>query len=634
MASGSFVKYITPKSKKYPKRAYLKVWWESTPIGNNKSKVHAWAKIYRPYTVSSKATKSVEINIAGVNAGATVPGGWGGKGWTNKIIDKEVTVTHGTDGKKSIYIRVAAQLDCKFNGAYYDGAIKTDKELCVLDNLLTKTSIGINNYNLRLDDVLVIDLLQRKTSTVRHDITLTVGKYTHKILSKSADDGVTTSYKFTLDHSILLDAMPSSRTTAKVTCTTYNGTTSLGSTSDTFNLSLRGIIDSIWIDRSMVDILPKDSIFSDRIIYGYSLLDILVKIKDTDLVGGNRNDYSKVNTIKIDEISEGKWELPQYIMYLGEGVARKYSSVKSTTFTPGVNTLHVNATDNRGVKAQPLELKFYVNPYTKPSISNFTVERCLQDGTPNKNGTYAKVTLDYKYSKCNHTIYEETPSDENSGNRVSFTIKQKLESESDTNYKVLVTKTDITDTSFTAIYSNYSVDNRYNFSVEVSDLLGNKANSYCELGTEEILIDMYKKSVCIGGVCNRETAFEVNLDSYFEGTIYGTVQANTSDIRLKELADDDLIPLLDIWDEMTVVLFKYKDGDDKIQTGVIAQEIIELFNKNGIDWNKYGLVYQDPYTGYYSINYEFLNQLSILKVKLLQLELLSINERLDKIENK
>ena len=192
-----------------------------------------------------------------------------------------------------------------------------------------------------------------------------------------------------------------------------------------------------------------------------------------------------------------------------------------------------------------------------------------------------------------------------------------------------------TNLGLSKIYQNYSIDNRYNFKLEIDDRFDTLSNvSYYELGTEDILIDMYKNSVCIGGVSNRESAFEVNLDSYFEGTIHGTVQTNASDIRLKELVDDDLIPLLKIWDEMTVVLFKYKDYNNKIQAGVIAQEIIELFNKYEIDWKKYGIVYQDPYTGYYSINYEFLNQLSILKVKLLQWKLLSIDQRLEKLENK
>lgn len=46
------------------------------------------------------------------------------------------------------------------------------------------------------------------------------------------------------------------------------------------------------------------------------------------------------------------------------------------------------------------------------------------------------------------------------------------------------------------------------------------------------------------------------------------------------------------------------------------------------------MVYIDKDTGYYSINYEFINQLTAVKLKQLQVEMSSLEKRLDKLENK
>lgn len=639
MASSSFVKYITPKTDKYPNRAYLKVWWESTPIGNNKSNVHVWAKIYRPYTVSSTATKDVELTVAGVKKNSTVPGGWGGKGWTDKIIENTVTVTHDSEGQKKIYIQCAAELTCKFNGTYYSDPVVTSKTLCTLDNLLTKTSISLDKTSCSIGDTVKIKL-SRKTSTVRHKITATFDEYSKTILSRSNDNGSTASYDFNLTPS-LIDHMSSKSVTVKIACTTYNNLTSLGSITKSFTLSLRDT-DRIRITEDMVTFtyapLYSAHDITEVPVYQWSSVDFKIKIPDSYLPGSYSSKYNRIrridgylnnsttknSSITLVDSSDYVSDINNHTNTNFEGSLKNsgFTVLKNDLLKSGDNTLTLYAIDNRGLKSEPLNITVTTYPRNAIIINSATFLRCLENGTIDKTGTNVKFNAEIDFSSINNL------------NELTIRIYQKLEAEDKSEYKLIDTIKTKSGT-ISKIYQNYSIDNRYNFKLEIDDRFDTLSNvSYYELGTEDILIDMYKNSVCIGGVSNRESAFEVNLDSYFEGTIYGTVQTNASDMRLKELVDDDLIPLLKIWDEMTVVLYKYKDYNNKIQAGVIAQEIIELFNKHEIDWKKYGIVYQDPYTGYYSINYEFLNQLSILKVKLLQWKLLSIDQRLEKLENK
>ena len=78
--------------------------------------------------------------------------------------------------------------------------------------------------------------------------------------------------------------------------------------------------------------------------------------------------------------------------------------------------------------------------------------------------------------------------------------------------------------------------------------------------------------------------------------IYATnATINTSDRNAKQniaVIDDKL---LEAWDKVSLVSFKFKDavekkGDDaRTHTGYIAQETKEELNKNGIDARKYGL---------------------------------------------
>ena len=168
----------------------------------------------------------------------------------------------------------------------------------------------------------------------------------------------------------------------------------------------------------------------------------------------------------------------------------------------------------------------------------------------------------------------------------------------------------------------------------MSHTFGNTSESIAEVGTEELLADFSPTSVAIGKVAERERAFEVEFPAYFSKEIYGTVQVTTSDGRLKDICSTDVTPLLPIWNELQVVLFRYNNYEDtKIQAGLIAQDVIALFEKYNLDWRDYGVIYEAD-TGYYSINYNFINTLSIEVVKTLLRGYESLERRVKALESR
>ena len=74
------------------------------------------------------------------------------------------------------------------------------------------------------------------------------------------------------------------------------------------------------------------------------------------------------------------------------------------------------------------------------------------------------------------------------------------------------------------------------------------------------------------------------------------------------------------------------DKEKKIHIGLIAQQVVEWFDEEELDWEKYGLVYRDDKAGYYSLNYEFINQLGMYKIKILEEQVRYALSQIEKLQ--
>ena len=613
MASGSFTKQVG--NRNYAENEYIKVWWESTPDPeNNRSKVHVWAKMYRPWSLAVDFNQDIEYWINGEKY-TTSRYGWRGSGWTKAYLDKTVYVPHNDEGKKTVKIRVRTQVKAWLDD--YVGWVDTGYQKCKLDNLDRKSEISVDKAVATLGETIKVTL-RRSSSKVRHTIVLKIGDQKFYILKKDNDDGKTNEFSYTLSPEELLPYMASQTVSASVIVKTYLDSTGLGTNNRSISLNIRRNVDKPSLNVSDIHVQPvhiSNNFTSEYFIQNKSKANII--INPTTALG----DAGAIKTYTVSI----------------NGVSANYNTnnitIENVLGVAGRNKITVEVIDGRGVRSDPVHYEFNVLPWGAPLILNFNVSRCLADGTLNKSGAYAKVSFDYKFYNCNqdNDVNIEI-SVRNPLNGENFTLKKVWSSNSASSGDII---NEATGSISEVLNGTFSIDNSFEFKLRIYDTLGGTAEYYENISTEELLIDLYEKGVAVGKVVERTTdngVFEVGWDAYFDGIIYGNVQTNVSDVRNKLLVDNDINKLLDIWDKLSVVLFKYRDSDNKILAGLIAQDVISIFSANGLDWRDYGVVYDDPATGYYSINYEFINQLSMLKVKMVQSQLNDLAERVAKLE--
>ena len=112
-----------------------------------------------------------------------------------------------------------------------------------------------------------------------------------------------------------------------------------------------------------------------------------------------------------------------------------------------------------------------------------------------------------------------------------------------------------------------------------------------------------------------------NISNTAEGTIGGNkAWTNSSDKRLKEDIADVPEVFSAIWYELQPKIFRWNEinkGDNTLHFGLIAQDVIDVFTKYGLDWRNYGFVSTIPVEGveYFAITYEYYN---ILTAKVLK----------------
>lgn len=119
-----------------------------------------------------------------------------------------------------------------------------------------------------------------------------------------------------------------------------------------------------------------------------------------------------------------------------------------------------------------------------------------------------------------------------------------------------------------------------------------------------------------------------NISNTAGGTIGGNkAWTNSSDSRLKEDIRDIPAVFCAIWAELQPKMFRWNElnnGDNTLHFGLIAQDVIEVFSKYGLDYRNYGFVATIPVEGveYFAITYEYYN---ILTAKVLKNTLEEVN---------
>lgn len=116
----------------------------------------------------------------------------------------------------------------------------------------------------------------------------------------------------------------------------------------------------------------------------------------------------------------------------------------------------------------------------------------------------------------------------------------------------------------------------------------------------------------------------------------GYVMTHTSDVRLKKDITDLPPELMHAIEEVEFKQFKLIKGNDKFKYGIIAQDLVQAFNKYGLNYKEYEIVEEvqvdlTDKTLYFMIDYE---QVLILKNQLLEDKVKSLERKVEKILEK
>jgi len=353
----------------------LKIAWtvDSQSVANNTSSVTAKVQLVSTgssYTINSSATKSGSLTINGTkytfNFTASLSGNQ-----TKTLYTKTVTVAHNADGTKTCSFSATCGINVTLSGTYYgnvtasgSGTFDTIARASTISSVTS--SVSVNGTNA------VTVSITRAASGFTHTVVFSFGSY-----SKTTT-GVGTSTSYAIPTS-WLNAIPSATSgTAKVTVTTYSGSTKIGSAvSKNFTLTVPSTvvptISSISITETVAGINAQFGGFVQ------SKSRPKVTITAAGALGSTIKAYKTV--------LDGK-------TYTGS------APTTSTLATAGNRTATITVTDSRGRTASATRT-IAVIAYAAPKINTFTALRANGLGNADDNGTMALARIKFGISSVN-----------------------------------------------------------------------------------------------------------------------------------------------------------------------------------------------------------------------------------------
>ena len=455
---------------------------DSQSVANNTSTVTAKVQLVSTgssYTIVSSASKSGSLTINGTkytfNFSAALSGNQ-----TKTLFTKTVTVSHNADGTKTCAFSATCGIAVTLSGTYYgnitasgSGVFNTIARASTISSVTA--SVAVNGTNA------VTVAITRASSSFTHTVVFTFGSYTQTVNNV----GTSTSYAIPTSW---LNAIPNGTSgTAKVTVTTYSGSTKIGSAvSKNFTLTVPATV------------VPT--------ISGVTLSEGVSGLAAQ--FGGYVQAKSKLS-VKITAAGTLSSTIKSYKTVV-QGVTFTGASITSGVLMhSGTSTVTITVTDSRGRTASTTR-SITVIPYTSPKIISFQGFRSLANGTESYEGTYVNSAVNFSVSPVNNK------------NTASYTLEYKLQT--------ATTWTKLTSGTVYALNSNiisasgaFSVDSSYDIRLTVADFF-TTVTSTIEIPTAFTLLDFNAsgKGLAFGKVSEKD-GMEIALDVEFIGKITGTI---------------------------------------------------------------------------------------------------------------
>ena len=486
MASGNFISSTGTNANLYV------VWSSTTNVAANTSSVTAVVYL-RSYTMRFTALTNSYITINGNQLK-----------FNGKVINKSsssltdtelarhtVNVTHNSDGKKSIVITANLDFNGTVSGTYIDDI--TASKTVTLDTIPRASGLSVPAS---------VNTGSNLTAT----ISLANSAFTHKLeyFIGGASKGVsgtiaagTTTYAHAIQHAWVPNANSATMT---VRLYTYSGSTEVGRTEKTVTVNVP------------TNLVPSVTSITPTVVNGLNSLGNVVATGGYCVEG-----KSQVKLVVAATPGSGS-TLSSY-EFSGPNISGNATTLTSTSATvtssivktPGTARYGVIAKDQRPNRASTQKTTdVTVYSYASPQITSITAQRCNADGTLNKDGTYAWVTVNTSHSSVN-----------GANKRVVTLYSSKDNYASGT---VVLAATNTANT-FSGVYgSGFNIGSAYTIRAVITDSYNtrNTINKSTTLKVAERTLNIAKdgNGLAIGGLSSVTSAtsapkFECNWDATF-----------------------------------------------------------------------------------------------------------------------
>ena len=454
----------------------LQIAWtvDSQSVANNTSSVTAKVQLVSTgssYTINSSASKSGSLTINGTKYTFSFTAALSGN-QTKTIYTKTVTVAHNADGTKTCSFSATAGIDVTLSGTFYGDVTASGSG--TFDTIARASSISSVTASVSVNGTNTCTVnITRAASSFTHTVVFSFGTYS----KTTTDVGTSTSYAIPTSW---LNAIPSATSgTAKVTVTTYSGSTKIGSAvSKNFTLTVPSTVVPTFSSVAVADTTTNQTTFGN-------MVQSKSKPKFTITAAGALG--STITAYKT--VFEGK-------TYTGA------TPTASAITGSGTVSATITITDSRGRTASTTK-SWTVVAYTAPRIINFQCVRCLADGTENYDGTYASMAVNYSIASVN------------SKNTASYAIEYKLQSA--TTWTALTSGTGYAmNTTIISSSGFLSVDSSYDVRLSITDSFGT-VRSIAEIPTAFTLLDFNAggRALAFGKVSEKTEGVEFGLPAFF-----------------------------------------------------------------------------------------------------------------------
>lgn len=459
----------------------LRVEWIvfSQSVANNTSELVVTAYLVSDgssYTINSSNSKSMVMSIDGVNYEATISNAKLSGGETRQIMSRTVTITHNSDGTRSVSLNFSLKLSATLSGTSFSWvyAPATGFATATLNTIPRTSAVSLSASTVELGKTLTINT-NRASSSFTHK--LYYGWYGEDYVLLAS--GVGASYNWTVPLTFANNIPDATQGWGTIRCETYNGSSLIGTSSATFT----GTVPASMVPTCSIQVLDATD------------------TKDTygSLVKGLSKLYVKTT-------ARTSYNSP-IVSYTVTANHTHYSQAEITTDVlryAGDTTVQAYVTDKRGRVSAAAEATFPVLDYGPPQITSLYVRRTDWDGNDDEQGDFISVT----FGASVYTL--------NNKNTAAYVLRYKKSTETEwasLNLSDLANNYTVTDDTRMFIADG---DASYNVEIVVTDKHYTSTRSNSASTTFTLLNwSADGTGMAVGKISEEPDTFEVAMASHF-----------------------------------------------------------------------------------------------------------------------